>query len=192
MNERIPQRIDFRRYTDQGVTLDGSISLEESGTSMPRLNDAVLENTGDIKYHLEFDTDILGNRFMTGQVLAQVVLQCQRCMDNYTLDLNCDLSIAFVQSELAQKQAEESNYDIFWLAKKELIDPRTLLEDELLLALPQIPMHEESEIGKACDVRVTFLEQDDLMADDDSNSHSIEKEQNDTDNPFAILKQLKK
>lgn len=205
MRERIPQRIDYHRYTEQGVILDGVMSLAESDKDFLRLNDAIIENTGDISYHLEFDTDILGNRFVTGHIDAHVVLQCQRCMDNYKLDLNCNISIAFVQNDFEQKQAETSNYDIYWIEKKELFDPRVLIEDELLLALPQIPMHPESEIGTNCDVRVNFLDGDLLVnssvdgtvTEDDvlssKNTDSITKsEQNDEDNPFAILKQLKK
>ncbi|MCW8931074.1 MAG: YceD family protein [Gammaproteobacteria bacterium] len=193
MGERIPQRIDYHRYTEQGVVLDGFISLSESIKDLPRLNNAIIENAGDINYHLEFDTDILGNRFVTGQVEGQVVLQCQRCMDNYTVDLNCNISIAFVKNELEQTQAEESNYDVFWLEKKELFDPRVLLEDELLLALPQIPMHLESQIGEECDVHVEFLgETDDSSIIDNTTEALNNSEQNDKDNPFAILKQLKK
>lgn len=198
MRDRIPQRIDYHRYTEQGVILDSVMSLAESSKDLLRLNDAIIENTGDISYYLAFDTDILGNRFVTGHVDARVVLQCQRCMDNYELDLNCNISLAFVQNDFEQKQAEDSNYDIYRLAKKELFDPRVLIEDELLLALPQIPMHPDSEIGKDCDVRVKFLDADDTAIEDDvlssknTDSKITKSEQNDEDNPFAILKQLKK
>lgn len=197
MKERIPQRIDYHRYTEQGVILDGVMSLVDSNKDLPRFNEAIIENTGDISYYLAFDTDILGNRFVTGHVGARVVLQCQRCMDNYNLDLNCDISVAFVENEFQQKQAEESSYDIFWLAKKELFDPRVLIEDELLLALPQIAMHSESEIGKGCDVRVNFLDDYDRLREKnicsgkDSSKDMKQSEQQDDDNPFAILKQLK-
>jgi len=191
MKDRIPQRIDYHRYTEQGVSLDGLISLSELEKDLPRFSDAIVENIRDVNYFLEFDTDVLGNRFVTGHADAQVVLQCQRCMDNYQLDLNCEISIAFVQNDLEQVKAEDSNYDIFWLEKKELFDPRVLIEDELLLALPQIPMHPESEIGKDCDVRVKFLDKDAVMEENADNKLN-NSEQNDKNNPFAILSQLKK
>lgn len=188
MKERIPQRIDYHRYTEQGVKLDGVISRAECDKDLPRLNESIIENTGDVHYQLYFDMDVLGNRFVNGHAEAQVILQCQRCMDNFKLDLSCDISIAFVKNEFQQSRAEDSGYDIFWLETKELFDPRVLIEDELLLALPQIPMHLESEIGKECDVKVQYLDDDsDFSTDDNMNS----SEQNDKDNPFAILKQLK-
>ncbi len=198
--ERIPQRVDYQRYTDQGVTLDGVISLQEAQKDLVRFNDSIIENTGDIKYQLVFDRDLLGNRIVTGEVAAEVILQCQRCMDNFKLDLNCHVSIAFVQNDFEQQQAEDFQYDIFWLKKKELFDPRVLIEDELLLALPQIPMHPESEIGQGCDVIVKFLDEDEVSKQDKASSNEdvedrtgiSQSEQNDEDNPFAILKQLKK
>ncbi len=98
MRGRIPQRIDYHRYTEQGVILDGVMSLAESGKDLTRLNSAIIKNTGDISYYLAFDTDILGNRFVSGRVNARVVLQCQRCMDNYTLDLSSDISITSFNS----------------------------------------------------------------------------------------------
>ena len=190
MIERIPQRIDYHRYTEQGVTLDGVMSLSESIKDLPRLNEAIIRNIGDISYYLAFDTDVVGNRFVSGHIGASVVLPCQRCMDNYQLDLQCDLSIAFVGNDFEQKRAEESNYDTFWLAKKSLFDPRVLIEDELLLALPQIPMHPLSEIGKDCDVQVKFLDDtEEVVAEcDDLSGQEIKQNR---ENPFAILKQLK-
>ncbi len=189
MRERIPQRVDYQRYTDQGITLKGVISLEESHKDLVRFTKSIIENMGDIQYDLVFERDISGNRIVTGEVSAEVTLQCQRCMDNFKLELKCPVSIAFVQNDFDQQQAEDSLYDIFWLQKKELFDPRILIEDELLLALPQIPMHSESEIGKDCDVHVEFITGDDVEANDAGAGLS---EQKDEDNPFAILKQLKK
>ncbi|MCN4144310.1 MAG: YceD family protein [Thiohalomonas sp.] len=195
MIERIPQRIDHFRYTDQGVILDDVVTQKESAKELLRFKEAILENSSDIIYHLEFDVDFLGNRHVTGEVSTQVILRCQRCMNNFELELHCDVSTAFVQNETEQKLAEDSDYDIFWLAKSEYLDPRVLIEDELFLALPQIAMHALSEVGKSCKAEVVFFEadseQDDYLKKDnrlDEDNSSLEQVD---DNPFAILKQLK-
>ncbi len=197
MKERIPQRVDYHRYTEQGVTLDGLITKADSLKDMSRFNESIVDILDDISYHLAFDTDLLGNRFVTGSVETRVQLQCQRCMDNYSLSIKSDITIAFVKNESEQSLAEDSNYDVFWLKTKELFAPIVLLEDELLLSLPQIPMHPESEIGQDCDVQVQFLDEEAHTTDaGSSESHSsedsLEKElEQKDDNPFAILKQLK-
>ncbi len=189
MHERIPQRIDHFRYTDQGVILDGLLTQAESNKYLLRFNEAIVKNFGDIIYHLEFDVDFSGNRYVAGNVKTEVILQCQRCMDDFKLELNCDISTAFVCSKSEEKQAEDSKYDIFWLSKKEYLDPRILIEDELLLALPQIAMHPLSEVGTNCKAEVVLLESGSEQ-DDDLNNNMSNSERED-DNPFAILKQLK-
>lgn len=196
MAERIPQRIDHYRYTDKGVTLDGAITQKESEKDLPRLNDTIISNLGDIEYHLQFDIDAVGNRIVTGKIMTRVQLQCQRCMGEYAIDLNCDVAIAFVHNDFEQKKAENSCYEVFWLEQKELFDPRVLIEDELLLALPQIPMHPESEFGKKCQIQLEYPAQENTesnMTGQDSKRDGLQKmtKQLDEDNPFAVLKQLK-
>ncbi len=193
MAERIPQRIDHYRYTDKGVTLEGIITELESDKDLLRLQASVINQQGVIHYHLEFDKDRIDNRFVHGHIEAKVIMQCQRCMENFSLDLNCDVSIAFVHDDFEQKQAEDSGYDVFWLSEKELFDPRILIEDELLLALPQIAMHPESDYGTACQIQYPVPENKQNF---DLDAAVSESEQNEIvpeeDNPFAVLRQLKK
>ena len=187
MKERIPQRVDHYRYTDKGIVLEGVITEEESRKELPRLYDDLIKNAGDVQYHLAFDIDEVKNRVVTGHVETQVMLQCQRCMEDYKVRLQCEISVAFVQNDFEQKKAEDSNYDVFWLDEKELFDPRILIEDELLLAMPQIPMHPESEIGKSCNIQFDF------SADETSGELEADSsKQAGKNNPFAVLQQLKK
>jgi uncharacterized protein len=187
---RIPQKIDHIRYTDQGTILDGVIEHAESTKELIRFNDAILKDPSDIHYHLEFDVDLLGNRYVKGQLSTQVILQCQRCMENFELDLSCEISTAFVMNEHQEQSAEDSKYDLFWLSPKEYVDPRIIIEDELLLALPQVAMHPLSEVGTGCKAEVVFLDTDSEQKNS-FDAESDDSEQMDN-NPFAILKQLKK
>ncbi len=194
MVARIPQRIDHYRYTDKGVTLEGIISSQESKKDLLRLNESIISLQGDIHYHLEFDNDRLDNRIVTGHVDAQVVMQCQRCMENFTLALDCAVAIAFVHDDFEQQKAEDSGYDVFWLNKKEFFDPRVLIEDELLLALPQFAMHPEADFGTTCNIQYDFPADKPPGHTDnqDMDTASEQDQKQEDDNPFAILKQLKK
>jgi len=181
MDKRIPQRIDHYRYADKGVVLEGVITREESEKDLLRLKEAVVNISSDIEYYLEFDIDKLSNRIVSGFVKTQVVLQCQRCMKNFVLDIACDILLAFVQNDFEAKRAETScNYEVFWLEEKEFLDPRILIEDELLLAIPHIPVHPDTN----CQVQSEYLENQEILEQD--------FEQTDAENPFAVLKGLKK
>jgi uncharacterized protein len=197
MIDRIPQRIDCFRYTDKGVTLKGVITQEESLKSMPRIHQAVEKSLGDVYYNLTFELDDFSNRVVRGSVENKVVLQCQRCMNDFTLDLKCTIATAFVRNDVDIKNAEQSGYDIFWLEQKELLDPRILIEEELLLALPQIPKHSDTNINDSksvCRIKLDYPVDEELenkLVRDEplafKNSGQMEE-----DNPFAVLKQLKK
>ena len=199
MSERIPKRIDYHRYTDKGVILDGLIKQSELETDLPRLFEAIVKPVADIEYHLEFSIDVSSNRIMTGWLKTQVILQCQRCMQDYVQDLSCEVSTAFVKNDFETKQAEASKHEIFCVGqqnsiadidkesttkkagteKLDCLNPMVLIEDELLLALPQIAKHSETGIGTDCHMQFDYpMQEQDIQQQDD--------------NPFAILEQLKK
>jgi len=182
MIERIPSiplRIDHFKYTDQGVILDGVITRKEISKDFLRFKEAVVDNVSDIAYHLEFDTDFVGNRIVKGTLRSEVKLQCQRCMNDFILLLKCELASAFVCNEAEEQKAGQSDYDVFLLSPREYLDIRTLIEDELLLSLPQIAMHSLDD----CSADVVFLDSDSEPAE-----NSLEQMGN---NPFAVLKDLK-
>ena len=189
MPERIPQRIDHYRYTDKGVIIEGELSQNE----LARLAGVVTDNSGNIRYLLEFGIDVLQNRYMRGQIKTQVVLQCQRCLDDYRLDIDTNVALAFVHTDFEAQKAEENALEAFFVDKKELIDPRVLIEDELLLSLPQIPVHPDGDTddeNTLCRVQLDYppdqTNDEQLTADRDI----VDVEQAETENPFAVLKKL--
>ncbi len=72
---------------------------------------------------------------------AQVALQCQRCLQAVEVDLEVDRHFRFVRYEAeAARLDEESEDDVLVLEPR--LDLLELLEDEFILALPIVPMHE--------------------------------------------------
>lgn len=75
------------------------------------------------------------------QAQARLPLTCQRCLGPVVLAVPIDRSFRFVDSEEeAQAQDEDCEEDLLVLQKR--FDFLELLEDELLLELPLVPMHE--------------------------------------------------
>ncbi len=72
---------------------------------------------------------------------AQVRLQCQRCLGPCEQRIEVDRPIRFVATEeQAQRLDEEIEEDV--LAYSNKVSAKELVEDELILALPVVAMHE--------------------------------------------------
>ena len=107
------------------------------------------------------------------QAKAAVPLTCQRCMQAVFMPLQIDQWYRFVESEeVAMAEDDEAEEDLLVMVPQ--FDLLALLEDELLMALPLVPMHELCP-QPLVDVAVAPMEQ------------QLEKP-----NPFAVLAQLKK
>lgn len=77
------------------------------------------------------------------QAQAVVPLQCQRCLQTYAQALQVDRRFLFVAHEKQAEQLdEELEDDVLMLPAR--LDLADLLEDELILALPLVPRHEDS------------------------------------------------
>ncbi|HSW04862.1 YceD family protein [Aquabacterium sp.] len=106
---------------------------------------------------------------------AAVWLTCQRCLQPFEQPLAVDTRVRFVRDE-AQAEALDAELEEDVLALPRWLDLRTLIEDELLLALPLVPRHEHCP--QPLPVRV-----DDLADDDEAPAERP--------NPFAVLQALK-
>jgi uncharacterized protein len=136
---------------------DTVVNWRASGELRPRAG----AEEGDIWLHLSAQ--------------ATLPLCCQRCMTSVETPLEVDQWFRFVADEdTAMAQDDQSVEDLLVLAPQfDLLD---LLEDELLMALPLVPMHEN------CPVSPVFSAGEPALA--------VEKELK--PNPFAALAGLKK
>ena len=88
-------------------------------------------------------------------VRARVTLQCQRCLEALTVEVESSRDLVFVPSErLTAFEDEEEDAD--YLPLEDALDPLVVVEDEVLLALPIAPRHAEGscaastpEVGRA-------------------------------------------
>lgn len=108
---------------------------------------------------------------------TSIALTCQRCMQAVLMPLEVDQWYRFVATEdIAMAEDDASEEDLLVIEPQ--FDLLALLEDELLMALPLVPMHEQcpQSISPASS---SLREKD-------------EGEPTEKPNPFAVLAQLKK
>jgi len=173
-----PHRLDVAAFAAAGGELAGAWPADR----LPRLLAATLapqDGTGrsEVGWEVSGERRVLpGARSQPSLSLradTEVTLECQRCLQPMRLPLHAERRVFFVEGEdTAEALDAESEDDV--LALTPALDLADLIEDELLLALPLVPRHEQcpEPLPRA------FVE-DDAAADP-------------ADHPFAVLAALKR
>ena len=151
MSESLPRALDVRALADAGAALTGSAPLDQ----FPRLagllaeshaDAALLQSLGPVRWSAQFSleraTGAVDQPALHLQVDAQLPLECQRCIAPYAQALHVDREFVFAADEAtAQLLDEDSDIDV--LVSSRQFDLVALIEDELLMDMPIVPMHEQ-------------------------------------------------
>jgi uncharacterized protein len=143
MSPALPDLIDPWRAAENGAIFAGRLPLG----GFPRLKGLLLETAGEVVFRLAFGRGDGGVATVTCEAEASLVLRCQRCLDAMERRVGTRVEMILVDG-LEEAGRLEDRYEPL-LVTGGLIRPRDLIEDELLLGLPQIPKHE----GGACLVK---------------------------------------
>lgn len=179
MSKALPEHIHPFRLARQGETLQGSVPIAK----MKRLADLLDEPAGSAEFELRFGYDDQGQACVTGRIDAGVVMICQRCLEPMQVEVSCRVCLALVRED-ADVAALDARYEPLKVGEEPVSVPG-LVEDEVLLALPQFSRHAPG----ACEMPTgaDALEEAGTAGDGrDGDSGETERE-----NPFSILKSLK-
>ncbi len=165
MSDRLPVLIDPEYLVEKQSELSGQLSL--SGFS--RLSEFLIVDQGNVDINISFhkEGDI---KTVLGHVSAQLFLQCQRCLKPVEIPVDRQFRLGIVRSD-AQAGRLPKLYEPLLVDSEQIVFSE-LIEDELLLAIPDIPRHSECKPEQ-----VTF--------------GNIDIEAQAEPNPFAILAKLK-
>ena len=134
----LPDRIDPWQLAAGHGRLDGELKL----AALPRLA-ALLEHAGGmVSVALALGVDEQGLRFVEGLLQTEVELICQRCLGPLRLPLEVTVSLALVRTEAEAACLPDQREPL--LVTGTDLAVADLVEDELLLALPQIPRHRDT------------------------------------------------
>ncbi|MCY1343181.1 Large ribosomal RNA subunit accumulation protein YceD [compost metagenome] len=170
LNGPIPPHVDPRKLADRGATLNCEVSLAE----LPRFCDPLADNVGTVRAKFVFERDERNAVVMRSELDTEVKMVCQRCLELVALPIHSECNYAVVR-EGANTQSVPKGYDVLELgeAPLELLE---LVEEELLLALPIVPVHDPKDCQQPAGL-------DEPESSEDEVPRS---------NPFSVLAQLKR
>jgi uncharacterized protein len=138
MSTGLPARLDVLRLADQRARIDATVAL----AGLPRIAPLLAEPTGEARVSLVFGRDAVSRATVEGEVEATLALVCQRCLERVAVPVTCRMSLVVVTDEAAAA-ALPAEVDPLVVAGRE-IEAASLVEDELLLAVPVVPMHADA------------------------------------------------
>jgi uncharacterized protein len=144
----------------------GVIPLAE----MPRLLSLTLPQEGEVDVAFTFGHNVLNHALIKGQYATDIQVECQRCLEpmSFRIEQQFELLIDAKDEDIESFQTDSVYTSDGYL------DVFEVIEDELILALPLILMHEDTSCN-------TYWRPEPVE------EAPVEKK----DNPFAVLKTLK-
>jgi len=113
---------------------------------MSRLQDLLADAEGRARYVLEFDRDAMRVPYASLRVEAELPLICQRSLQRFLLPVTLEQRFGLVAGDdEADEAALPPGYEALQVGEDGQIDPRALVEDELILAVPLVPVMPGSE-----------------------------------------------
>jgi uncharacterized protein len=175
--------------------LKGAIALAK----MKRLASILVETSGNAGLEIQFGRDSAGLAIATGTVTAMVRLQCQRCLEPMDFQVDSTFTLGVVAS-LPEASQLPDNYEPL-IADQGRLLLAELVEDEILLALPDIAMHTErcavsddsatSQTATANAQKEQRQKTDESMYNAPSAEYAAGVTDKDKPHPFAVLAELK-
>ncbi len=137
----LPNTIEPLKLVAKRTCMKGCIELGLLQRLRPELVGESEKNLVDVE--LVFAKSPDGLATASGFARADMFLVCQRCLNPMAFRVDAVINWVFVSDETLMSQVPASSEAI--LLNEETISLFDLIEDELLLSLPVIPMHQEGE-----------------------------------------------
>lgn len=172
MSADVPEVLDAWRMVAARREFSGRLPL----SALERLRALLVDAEGDVAFTLSFDRDALRIPYVELGIEAQLPLRCQRTLQRFLHPVSVVQRLGLLRAGDEEAEAAEAalpeGYEAVEVGEDGAIRPIDLVEDELILAIPVVPVAPGSE----------SVERDwPVTADEEAQA-----------NPFAALAALKK
>jgi len=161
--KQLPEKIALDKAVHGQRHYQGTVEIKQFN----RLTDMLADDSGKVEYSIQFEraARILGKAQV--KVKAELELLCTISAKKFIFPVDIDSTIGFID-DLAYEDLLDIDMEASWV-EEGMINPLEIIEDELILAVPDAPFnesHEDDEIDGVIDA-------------------------DEKPNPFAVLKNLK-
>lgn len=167
MLKDLPAFIDPLRLAQEDCVLRGQIAVEQ----FSRILESLCNTQGEASFEWLFTTNEQQQPIVTGWIKAPLQMTCQRCLQPMTWQVETSVSLVILTDEQSEDSIPADCEAL--VITKVPVSLVTLIEDEIILALPIATLH------RAC------------PASDYGLPSGDEEGMDQYSNPFKILKMLK-
>lgn len=137
----LPTKVtDPFRFAENATRLQGKLLIK----NMERLCTSLHSDRGEVSVEMHFGKDEQGISFINGHYVTCVSLQCQRCLEAFQFNLTNDFLLGIVRTE-EEADGLPENYDPVMATEENGLIIQDVIEDELLISLPIVPVHDRKE-----------------------------------------------
>jgi len=164
LNKSLPDQLKLFNFAKKEISLSGIYQISD----FPKISEIASNKKDNVRVELSFYLKNNKTPCVDGIIHLDIVLACQRCLDDLSIALKVNFNLAFVRHNQESEELD-SHYEIYVIEDEEL-ETHDLISDEILLSIPMAPMHDYDCIKEI-------------------NKQEIVEGK--SENPFAILKKIK-
>jgi len=142
-------------------------------SALARLGEVIASPEGEVSYELDFGRDEFNIAYVAVRATAMLTVICQRSLEPFVLPVEIDTRLGLIVRE-SEEASLPPGYEALLVEEDGKLDPAATIEDELLLALPLVPVNPDYELP------------DDMVGADEEEESLPET----SENPFAALRGL--
>lgn len=165
----LPLYVEPFRLCDADARLSGRVSAAR----LERIREFSLGQIDGVDVDLHFRRDEEGRNRIDGTLDAVLDTHCERCLERLSLPLHADIELLVVNAGSSVPETADG-LDIVEVEEGRLL-LATLVEEEVLLAVPDYPVHEHCE-----------------MVGYERGAEGVPAKPEAKENPFDVLAALKK
>lgn len=163
LNKSLPSQLKLFNFAKKEISLSGLYQISD----LPKISEIASNKKDNLRVDLSFYLKNNKTPCVDGIIQLDIVLACQKCLDDLPIALKVNFYLAFVRHD-QQSDELDSHYELYVIEEEELTT-LDLISDEILLSIPMVPTHDYDCIKE-------------------TNKQEIVEGK--SENPFSILKKI--